>query len=201
MSSNQDTAEMRKNTDVSESELEAAVESAATPDDGIEPAPAGEQPTAEELMQKLETLQAKADGYLNDLMRARADADNLRKRTMRDIENAHKYGQERFITEMLPVKDSMDLGLSAAQNATDVTTLREGMELTLKAFNQALERLGVAEVNPAGEKFNPELHKAISMQARDAEPNTVITVVQKGYRLHERLLRPALVIVAGPNGN
>jgi molecular chaperone GrpE len=102
---------------------------------------------------------------------------------------------------MLPVKDSMDLGLSAAQNATDVTTLREGMELTLKAFNQALERLGVAEVNPAGEKFNPELHQAISMQASDAEPNTVITVVQKGYRLHERLLRPALVIVAGPKGN
>jgi len=131
-------------------------------------------------------------------MRARADADNLRKRTARDIENAHKFGQERFIAEMLPVKDSMDLGVAAAETATDIATLREGMALTLKAFAQALEKLGVTEVNPQGEKFNPELHQAISMQPSDTEPNTVVTVVQKGYCLHERLLRPALVIVAAP---
>jgi molecular chaperone GrpE len=156
--------------------------------------------TVEVLQRQLETLQGKADGYLNDMMRARADAENLRKRTARDIENAHKFGQEKFITEMLPVKDSMDLGVAAAETATDINTLREGMALTLKAFAQALEKLGVTEVNPQGEKFNPELHQAISMQPSDAEPNTVVTVVQKGYCLHERLVRPALVIVAAPRG-
>ena len=119
----------------------------------------------------------------------------------RCVENAHKYGQDRFITGMLPVKDSMDLGVSAAQNATDIATLREGMELTLKAFSQALEKLGVKEVNPEGEKFNPDLHQAISMQESEAEPNTVLTVVQKGYQLHDRLIRPALVIVAKPKAS
>lgn len=160
----------------------------------------GGEASVEALQQQLEALQGKADGYLNDMMRARADAENLRKRTARDIENAHKFGQEKFITEMLPVKDSMDLGVAAAETATDIDTLREGMALTLKAFAQALEKLGVTEVNPQGEKFNPELHQAISMQPSDAEPNTVVTVVQKGYCLHERLVRPALVIVAAPKG-
>jgi molecular chaperone GrpE len=154
--------------------------------------------SVETLQRQLEALQAKADGYLNDMMRARADAENLRKRASRDVENAHKFGQEKFITEMLPVKDSMDLGVAAAQTATDIGTLREGMELTLKAFRQAMEKLGVTEVDPQGEKFNPELHQAISIQPGDAEPNTVVTVVQKGYCLHDRLIRPALVIVAAP---
>jgi molecular chaperone GrpE len=90
----------------------------------------------------------------------------------------------------------MDLGMVAAESATDLDSLREGMALTLKAFTQALEKLGVTEVNPLGEKFNPELHQAISVQPADAEPNTVVTVVQKGYCLHDRLIRPALVIVA-----
>ena len=197
----QEIAEMQKEAGAAERDLGVSIESATSPDDGIEPAPAEAQPTVEELMQKLETLQAKADGYLNDLLRARAEVENLRKRTARDVENAHKYGQDRFITGMLPVKDSMDLGVSAAQNATDIATLREGMELTLKAFSQALEKLGVKEVNPEGEKFNPDLHQAISMQESEAEPNTVLTVVQKGYQLHDRLIRPALVIVAKPKAS
>lgn len=169
----------------------------ASPDDGVEFSAGGAQPSVEELMQKLETLQGKADGYLNDLMRARAEAENVRKRSARDVENAHRYGQERFIVEMLPVKDSMDLGLAAAESATDIESLREGMALTRKAFAQAMEKLGVTEVDPLGEKFNPELHQAISVQPADVEPNTVVTVVQKGYCLHDRLIRPALVIVAG----
>ena len=155
-------------------------------------------PGVEELTAQLEALQAKADGYLNDVMRARADAENLRKRTARDVENAHKYGQERFVVEILPVKDSMDLGMAAAESATDMTALREGMSLTLKAFNQALEKLGVVEVNPLGEKFDPDLHQAISMQPAEGEANRVINVIQKGYRLHDRLIRPALVIVSAP---
>lgn len=176
---------------------EAVDDEVASPDDGVEFSAGGAQPSVEELMQKLETLQGKADGYLNDLMRARAEAENVRKRSARDVENAHRYGQERFIVEMLPVKDSMDLGLAAAESATDIESLREGMALTRKAFAQAMEKLGVTEVDPLGEKFNPELHQAISVQPADVEPNTVVTVVQKGYCLHDRLIRPALVIVAG----
>jgi len=153
-------------------------------------------PSVEELSQSLQEWQAKADGYLNDLMRTRAEAENVRKRAQRDVENAHKYGQDRLVSEMLPVKDSMELGLSAAETATDVASIREGLELTLKMFNTALEKIGVTEVNPVGEKFNPELHQAMSMQEADAEPGTVLTVVQKGYQLNDRLVRPAMVIVA-----
>jgi molecular chaperone GrpE len=192
MSSKPDSTEMQKDS----ARAEVVTEDVASPDDGVEISAGDEQQSVEELMQRLETLQGKADGYLNDLMRARAEAENVRKRSARDIENAHKYGQEKFIVEMLPVKDSMDLGMVAAASATDLDSLREGMALTLRAFTQALEKLGVTEVNPLGEKFNPELHQAISVQPADAEPNTVVTVVQKGYCLHDRLIRPALVIVA-----
>lgn len=191
--SKRDIAEREKSA---EPDVDLNPEGAAAPDDGIEPAPGEAQPGVDELMARLEDVQAKADGHFNDLLRARAEAENLRKRTARDVENAHKYGQERFIIEMLPVKDSMELGLSAANNASEVATLREGMELTLKSFNQALAKLGISVLDPLGEKFDPELHQAISVQESDAEPNTVLTVVQKGYRLHGRLIRPALVIVA-----
>ncbi|MCG3142979.1 MAG: Protein GrpE [Gammaproteobacteria bacterium] len=193
MSSKSESAEMQKDAMTAE----AVADEMASPDDGIEISAGPEPAGVEELMQKLETLQVKADGYLNDLMRARAEAENVRKRSARDVENAHKYGQEKFIVEMLPVKDSMDLGVAAAESATDIESLREGMALTRKAFAQAMEKLGVVEVDPLGEKFNPELHEAISVQPADAEPNTVVTVVQKGYCLHDRLIRPALVIVAG----
>ena len=158
--------------------------------------PQGPVPSVEELTQSLEEWQAKADGYLNELLRTRAEAENVRKRAQRDVENAHKYGQERLVGEMLPVKDSMELGLSAAQTAADADSIREGLELTLKMFNAALEKIGVKEVNPVGEKFNPELHQAMSMQEADAEPGSVLTVVQKGYQLNDRLVRPAMVIVA-----
>ncbi|MGQ0657184.1 MAG: nucleotide exchange factor GrpE [Chromatiales bacterium] len=194
--STRDMAEQQKRAEAAEVDLQAPEEAGATPDGGIELTAGEAQPSIEDLTQRLEQLQAKADGHFNDLLRARAEVENLRKRTARDIENAHKYGQERFLAEMLPVKDNMELGLSAAQNASEIATLREGMELTLKTFNQALEKLGVSEVNPLGERFNPELHQAISTQESEAEPNTVLTVVQKGYRLQDRLIRPALVIVA-----
>jgi molecular chaperone GrpE len=150
----------------------------------------------ENLARGLEEWRTKADEYRNDMLRMRAEMDNLRKRTQRDIENAHKYGQERLIQELLPVKDSMELGLAAAQTVTEVATIRAGMELTLKLLNTALEKLNVAEVDPVGEKFNPDLHQAISTQLADAEPGTVLNVVQKGYILNGRLLRPAMVVVA-----
>jgi molecular chaperone GrpE len=167
--------------------VEAAVEPAAESGNG-----AG----AEDLNARLASAEARAIEYQNEALRARADIENLRKRTAREVENAHKYGLERLVNELLPVKESLDLGLAAAATATDVAPVREGLELTVKMFQAALERLGVAEIDPAGRKFNPEQHQAIGTEVSgELEPGTVFAVVQKGYLLRDRLLRPALVRV------
>jgi molecular chaperone GrpE len=164
------------------------------------PATEGEQEAlpAPDLESELEEARNEAASHLDDFLRARAELDNLRKRSARDIEHAHKYGLERFMTELLPVKDSVELGLSAADGAEAAADkLREGLELTSKLFNAASEKFGLQEVNPEGQSFDPEYHQAMSMQeVAGVEPGTVVTVVQKGYLLHDRLLRPAMVIVA-----
>ncbi len=166
-----------------------------------EPATDGKQEVlpAPDLEMELEEARNEAASHLDDFLRARADLDNLRKRSARDVENAHKYGLERFMTELLPVKDSVELGLNAAAVDAEAGAekLREGLELTLKLFNAASEKFGLQEVNPEGQSFDPGFHQAMSMQeAEGVEPGTVVTVVQKGYLLHDRLLRPAMVIVA-----
>lgn len=149
------------------------------------------------LSQEIETLQQAADENLNKALRASAELENMRKRTSRDVENAHKYALEKFVTELLPIIDSMELGITATDSADDIAGLREGMDLTLKMFSDTLEKFGVRIVDPQGEKFNPELHEAVSMQEyEDAEPGTVISVIQKGYELNGRLVRPAMVMVA-----
>ena len=151
----------------------------------------------EALQAQLEDLQVKVDQHFNDLLRAQADLENARKRAQRDIENAHKFGLEKLVGEILPVKDSVELGLSAADDVQNVESLRECMELTLKMLTDALGKLGLQEVNPDGEQFDPNFHQAMTMQpSPEAEPGTVLHVVQKGYVLNERLVRPALVIVA-----
>jgi len=149
------------------------------------------------LSQEIEALQQAADENLNKALRASAELENMRKRTSRDIENAHKYALEKFVTELLPIIDSMELGITATDSADDIAGLREGMDLTLKMFSDTLEKFGIRIVDPQGEKFNPELHAAVSMQEyEDAEPGTVISVIQKGYELNGRLVRPAMVMVA-----
>ncbi|UCB56119.1 MAG: nucleotide exchange factor GrpE [Thiotrichales bacterium] len=149
----------------------------------------------DELLQQLKQAEKKAEENWELLLRTKAEMENLRKRTEKDLEKAHKYGMEKFVSEMLPVKDSMELGL-AAQDAT-VESLHEGMELTMSMFNSALEKLGVEEINPENEAFDPELHQAMTLQeSAEVEPNTVLTVMQKGYRLNERLIRPAMVVVS-----
>jgi molecular chaperone GrpE len=147
---------------------------------------------------ELQEARAEAASHLDDFLRARAELENLRKRAARDVEKAHKFGLERFMTELLPVKDSVELGLGAALDTeADAHKLREGLELTLKLFNAASEKFGLREVNPEGQSFDPEFHQAMSIQeAAGVEPGTVVMVVQKGYVLNERLLRPAMVIVA-----
>lgn len=178
--------------------METKVNSTEPQGQAIPPeASAGQGPEDVHLL--LQDARNKADEHWNQLLRAKADLDNLRRRAERDVEQAHRYGLERFVQELLPVKDSLELGLSASQGAEGeaLKGLREGMELTRKMLQNALEKFGVKELSPQGERFNPELHQAMSVQERaDAEPNTVLLVCQKGYLLHDRLIRPAMVIVS-----
>jgi molecular chaperone GrpE len=157
------------------------------------PETAEQQP---DLASQLAEAQAKADENWNLYLRAVAEAENVRKRAARDVEHAHKYALEAFGKEMLAVRDSFEMGIDAADSA-DPASLAEGNEASLKLLTAALERFGISEVNPLGEPFDPDLHEAISMQpSAESEPGSVLVVVQKGYSLNGRLLRPAMVVVA-----
>lgn len=148
-----------------------------------------------ELVEKIKLAQQKAEENWEHLLRTKAEMENLRRRTQKDLENAHKYGIEKFVSELLPVMDSMELGLAVEE--ASVESLREGMGLTVNMVNQLFEKFNIEVVNPVEEKFDPELHQAMSMQPSDAvEPNTVIAVMQKGYLLNGRLVRPAMVMVS-----
>lgn len=141
-------------------------------------------------------LQAKADENWDRYLRAAAETENVRKRAARDVEHARKYALESFAREVLTVRDSFEMGIEAADTA-DAEALAEGSKATLKLLTSVLERFGIAEVDPVGEPFDPEMHEAMSMQpSADVEPGSVLTVIQKGYALNGRLLRPAMVIVA-----
>ena len=139
--------------------------------------------------------------YKEQALRTLADMENLRRRTDRDLENAHKYALEKFAQELLPVIDSLEMGVAAAQDEnTDVAKLREGTDLTLKMFESTIDKFGIKSVHPHGEAFNPEHHQAMTMiDSPDHAPNTIIDVMQKGYLLNERLVRPAMVVVASAN--
>lgn len=159
----------------------------------------GEEGPGGELHALLEDARSKADEHWNQCLRLQAELDNLHKRNQRDLENAHKYGLEKFAGALLPVRDSLEMGIAAAAQGQNVdpAKLIEGSELTLKMLANVLEKFGISEVNPQGERFNPQFHEAMSIQPRaDVEPNTVVTVVQKGYLLNDRLIRPAMVIVS-----
>ncbi len=144
----------------------------------------------------VDALQARADENWDRYLRAVAELDNVRKRASRDVENARKFALERFGKELLAVRDTLEMGLAAADNAS-IESLLEGKEATLKLLTSVMQQFGIEEVDPAGEPFDPDYHEAISMQpSDDVEPGSVITVVQKGYSLNGRLLRPAMVIVA-----
>ena len=150
----------------------------------------------QELHALLTDARNKADEHWDQCLRLQADIENLRKRKERDVANAHKFALDKFAVDLLPVRDSLEMGLAAA-DSVDAAKLREGSELTLKMLVSAMDKFNIKEVNALNEQFNPEYHEAISMQEReDVAPNTVVTVVQKGYLLNDRLIRPAMVIVS-----
>lgn len=161
-------------------------------------APALESTPIEQLAEELAAANRKAEENWDKFVRTQAEMENLKRRAEKDLTNAHKFALEKFSKELLSVVDSLELGLQAANgDAADVAKLREGMDLTHKQLLAVLEKFNVRRVDPTGEKFNPEFHQAMAMQpAPDAEPNTVITVFQKGYLLNDRLLRPAMVVIA-----
>jgi molecular chaperone GrpE len=144
--------------------------------------------------EQLRAAELKAAEHHDAWLRAKAEADNIRKRAQDDVAKAHKFGIERFATDLLAVRDSLEAAL-AAENAT-AENMRSGVELTLRQLEAAFDRHQLREINPAGEKFDPHRHQAISMLPSEKEPNTVINVLQKGYSLHDRVIRPALVTVA-----
>lgn len=163
---------------------------------------AGDQVLADTdaLVQKLGEYEAKLAEMRETVLRERAEIENQRRRLQRDLEQARRFANEKLLSDLLPVCDSLERGL-AAQGA-DAAALREGMELTLKALAKVVEGNGLKAVDPLGQAFDPELHQAMSMVDGNGQaPGTVVAVLQKGYVLNDRLLRPALVAVAkAPEG-
>jgi len=164
------------------------------PEGGIPPDESAEG--AAELRRALAEAQQQAAALRDQYLRSVAEFDNMRKRTQREVENASRSGLERFAAEILPVKDSLDLAVDNAGRA-DAKALLEGQEATLKLLAKAFDKLNIRTLDPVGEPFDPALHEAVMAQeSKTAEPNSVLQVVQRGYALNGRLLRPARVIVA-----
>jgi len=149
-------------------------------------------PSLEEMLRSAELLAAE---HHDAWLRAKAETENMRRRAQEDVIKAHKFASEKFATDLLAVKDSLEAALANENQSAE--SLHSGVELTLRQLSAAFEKANVAEIDPQGEKFDPHRHQAISMQdAPEAEPNQVLNVLQKGYALHDRIIRPALVVVS-----
>lgn len=153
----------------------------------------------EQVLEKLAAAELAAEHAKDDLLRVQAEMQNLRRRTEQDIEKAHKYGQEKFSIELLSVMDNLERALTAASEHEDdsVKAIYDGVDLTLKSFIDCFSKFNIETLDPLGEPFDPQTHQAMGMQENpEVEPNTVIAVMQKGYTLHGRVIRPAMVMVA-----
>jgi len=183
------------NTDEAGQERQGAGEPTA-----VLPETAAQLVELERLQQALAEAEERSRTHWEQYLRAGAEHDNVRKRAQRDIEAANRYGLEKFAAELLPVWDSLELAVQNAAKA-DARSLVQGQEATLKLLTKALEKIGVAGINPHGEPFDPARHEAvIAQESTTAEPNSVLQVVQPGYALNGRLLRPARVIVSKAQG-
>ena len=168
----------------------------AEPTPAEQPAAAQHAETAPSLEELLKKAELAAEEHHDAWLRARAEADNIRKRAQVEIANAHKYAIENFSSAVLAVKDSLEAAL-VSENASS-ESLKSGVELTLKLFASVFEKFNIFEIKALGEKFDPHRHQAITTVESESEPNTVISVMQKGYTLNDRVIRPALVVVGKP---
>jgi molecular chaperone GrpE len=157
-----------------------------------------DHPSYKELEQKLTEAENKATDFWNQQLRAQAELDNMRRRSERDVSNAHKYALEKFVADLLPVIDSLDRALLSDTNQNQLAEkIHEGIELTMSIFLKAMAKYGVKRIDPIDQQFNPEQHQAISTVSQEGvTSNTVVEVLQMGYALNDRLIRPALVVVA-----
>ncbi|MDP2141873.1 MAG: nucleotide exchange factor GrpE [Gammaproteobacteria bacterium] len=158
-----------------------------------------EQSQLRETLQKLAQAETLIMHQKDEVLRVQAEMQNLRRRTEQDVEKAHKFGQERLSTELLAVMDNLERALQVSMDREDeaVKSLLQGVELTLKSFVDCFRKFGIEQIDPLGEPFDPQLHQAMAMQENpDVEPNTVTAVMQKGYTLHGRVIRPAMVMVS-----
>lgn len=188
MSAEQDVPESQAETEQIDAEVEAEITEAEETEVSIE-----------ELQQQLEAAEQKAQENWDKALRVQAEMENLKRRTGKDLENAHKFALEKFAKELLGVIDSLELGVQAAagDSSSEVAKLIEGSELTLKQFEAVFNKFNIEAIEPTGKPFNPEHHQAMSMQpSNEHAPNTVLNVFQKGYLLNGRLIRPAMVIVS-----
>ncbi len=193
----------QKQTETVEETVQDTAETTAAAEEAV--AAEGEEATSEAaeptLEETIEQLQADVEAARDSALRAQADAQNVKRRAEQDVEKARKFALERFSGDLLPIVDNLERALEAATEDEAVKPIVEGVELTLKSFLDVLGKNNIEQINPEGEPFDPQLHQAMSMvENPDVEPNSVIAVVQKGYSLNGRLIRPAMVMVSKSAG-
>ncbi|MCW8442845.1 nucleotide exchange factor GrpE [Fluoribacter gormanii] len=177
-------------------DIENSEEAQDLPEETEHMEPSLDHPSYIELSEKLTLAEQQSHENWEKAVRAQAELENVRRRAEREVSNAHRYGVEKIITDLLPVIDSLEQALQLAVKAADAA-MREGLELTLKLFMDVLKKFEIQQIDPIGLPFDPQIHEAMSMQAvPDAEPNTVLAVFQKGYKLSDRVIRPARVVVS-----
>lgn len=185
---------------MADEELSRESDSVDLENEAVVPGSEEETDPIQELQLDLEAAQQKAQESQDQMLRARAEVENIRRRAERDLQSAHKFALEKFAAALLPVADSLELGMGAVRDSSaNLEKIQEGMELTLKLFSDTIVKFGITPILADGEKFNPDFHEAMTMVPTDDLPaNSVMNVVQKGYLLNDRLLRPAKVIVSRP---
>ena len=194
------SADEKRNEQVEE-ELKESADAAAQEAGGAGDAPEG-SPESE-----VDALKAQAQEFQEQMLRSQAEMQNVRRRAEIDVEKAHKFALEKFVKELLPVADSLEKAVESTEAQEDVgnkqvASIREGVEMTLNLLMNSLRKFNVEQLDPVGEPFDPQKHEALSMvPAPDSEPNSVVAVVQKGYTLNERVVRPAMVMVAKAEGS
>ena len=198
MSNNQDGSDAQSDSELIEEVLEQSAEEAVDEAGVVDVETETEGVSVDALQKQLKQAVKNAADNWDTALRVQAEMENLKRRTQKDLENAHKYGLEKIAKELLSVIDSLELGIQAStSDAPEVVSLREGSELTIKQFEAVFAKFNIEAIDPMGQAFNPEQHQAMTMQpSADVEPNTVINVFQKGYILNGRLIRPAMVVVS-----